>query len=158
MRRHLATLVAPAVLALAAGCSGGSADNAVWESPEASAAPVSVPSGVTLSADAKVTCAKATKISTAFGGTFVTDLRGRIEAEAKGSSARGVAQAVLDRHVNDYSVALAGLARGTGDAPLKKALKQMSVQVKALKGDFRKLNAAKLSATTISLDKACGRS
>jgi hypothetical protein len=64
----------------------------------------------------------------------------------------------MDRHLNEYSSALAGLARSTGDAALKKALKQMSTQVKALKGDFRKLNAQKLSATTASLDEACGRS
>jgi hypothetical protein len=159
MRRHLAPLAALAVLALAGGCSGGGADSAVWETPKASSsAPSSAPSGVTLSADARATCDKAAKIGNAFGGTFMTDLRLRIDAEAKGASARSAAQTKMDRHLNEYSSALAGLARSTGDAALKKALKQMSTQVKALKGDFRKLNAQKLSATTASLDEACGRS
>jgi hypothetical protein len=59
--------------------------------------------------------------------------------------------------VQNYSFALADMAKLTEDAALKKALNAMSKQVTALKGDITKINADKMSALSATLDKACGK-
>ncbi|HET6478690.1 MAG TPA: hypothetical protein VFG35_01435, partial [Actinoplanes sp.] len=63
----------------------------------------------------------------------------------------------ISRDVQNYSYALAGMAELTADAALKKALTDMSAQVKALKGDLSTINSDRMSQLTARLDQACGR-
>jgi hypothetical protein len=59
--------------------------------------------------------------------------------------------------VQNYSFALADMAKLTTDPALKKALTSMSDEVVALKGDVTKIDAGKMSELTATLDKACGK-
>jgi hypothetical protein len=50
------------------------------------------------------------------------------------------------------------MSKLAADPALKAALADMGKQVKALKGDVRKLDTAQLTKLQETLDKACGKS
>jgi hypothetical protein len=172
MRRPLAAVLALPLLAVAAGCSGdpggdpGGGAGATGPTPATGAsfaAPASVDPSVAASADRALSgntgaiCDQAARTSTAFGETFIADLKLQIDAASQGAAAKAKAQQKIDRDVAGYSSALAGMAELADDKALKKALTQMSKQVNALKGDVTKINAEQMSAITATLDKACGK-
>jgi hypothetical protein len=167
LRRGLAVCVALGALA---GCSSSSGDTpGAAGPPSATSAPVAVvpPSPVdpsvaakadaALTGNTKAICAQAERASTSFGEIFIADLKLQIDAAGKGEQAKREAAEKVARDVQNYSYALADMAELTTDPTLKKALTEMSTQVKALKGDITKLNADKMSALSARLDKACGR-
>jgi hypothetical protein len=164
MRRFAALLVLPF---LAAGCSGGDATATTGPTPATGgagpAAPAPVDPSVAASADAalsgntKAICAQAERAGQSFGDIFLADLKLQIDAASKGTAARAQADEKIARDVQNYSFALADMAKLTEDAKLEKALTAMSKQVTALKGDITKINADKMSALSATLDKACGK-
>ncbi|MCY1141690.1 hypothetical protein OWR29_27145 [Actinoplanes sp. Pm04-4] len=170
LRRGLAVCVALGAFAATAACSsaesgptpaGGAATGA--SAPVAVVPPSPVDPSVAAKADAALTgntkaiCAQAERASTSFGEIFIADLKLQIDAAGKGEQAKREAAEKVARDVQNYSYALADMAKLTTDPTLKKALTEMSTQVKALKGDITKLNADKMSALSARLDKACGR-
>ncbi|SNY35524.1 hypothetical protein [Paractinoplanes atraurantiacus] len=170
MRLALPALAAASLLSLAA-CSGGAADEApAGQAPAATpgasvapAPPAPVDPSAAASADAalggdtEAICAQAGRVSTAFGETFIADLKLQIDAASQGATAKQQADQKIERDVTSYSYALADMAKLTTDPALKKALTDMSKQVTALKGDLTKINAEKMSQITGTLDKACGK-
>jgi hypothetical protein len=162
LRRGLAVCVALGALLTAAACSDASGGNGATATP-APAPPSPVDPSVAASADAalagntKEICAQAERASTSFGEIFIADLKLQIDAASEGEDAKRRAAEKISRDVRNYSFALADMAGLTTDPALKKALTEMSVQVKALQGDITKINAEKMSALTGRLDKACGR-
>jgi hypothetical protein len=169
MRSHL---TAPAALGLLllTGCSSGDdpAGDAAASAPAvghggSAVAPTPVDPAAAASADAalggntKAICDQAARASAGFGETFIADLRLQIDAASKGGAAKTQAQQKISRDVQNYSYALADMAKLTTDPALKKALTRMSKEVTALKGDVTKINAEKMSALTATLDKACGK-
>ncbi|MGX6605066.1 hypothetical protein ACWKSP_23470 [Micromonosporaceae bacterium Da 78-11] len=170
MRRNLAALAVLGTLFLAAGCSDETASTETAGAPtpatEASGgtAPttpvdptVAASADAALSGNTKAICAQATRTSATFGETFLADLRLQLDTTAKGAPTKGQAEQKIERDVQNYSYALADMAKLSTDPALKKALTQMSKQVTALKGDVTKINAEKMSALTATLDKACGK-
>jgi hypothetical protein len=177
MRRDLAAVAVLAALLGTAGCSdkAASPDTAAAPTPGAAIVPGAAASatgatstapvdpGAAASADAalsgntKAICAQAARAGTAFGQTFLADLRLQIDTTTKGGPSKSQAQEKIARDVANYSYALADMAKLTTDPALKKALTQMSKQVTALKGDVTKINATRMSALTATLDKACGK-
>ena len=156
-------------LGLTAGCSDdATGTNATGATPAVgdsagAVPPAPVDPSVAASADAalsgntKEICAQAQRTSTSFGTIFLADLKLQIDAASKGAAAKQQATEKTSRDVQNYSYALADMAGLTTDPALKKALTQMSTQVKALKGDVTKINAAKMAGLTATLDKACGQ-
>jgi ABC-type phosphate transport system substrate-binding protein len=175
MRRNLAAVAVLGTLLGIAGCSSGTAASTDAPGPASSAGAASaagatgtvttapVDPAVAASADAalsgntKAICAQAARTSTTFGQAFIADLRLQIDAAGKGAEAKTQAEQKITRDVQNYSYALADMAKLTTDPALKTALTQMSKQVTALKGDLTKINADKMSALTATLDGACGK-
>ena len=165
--RGLAVCVALGSLTATAACSSSSgaasSGSAATAPPPVAIPPASVDPSVAAKADAELSgntkeiCAQAERASTSFGEIFIADLKLQIEAAGKGEQAKRQATEKVSRDVQNYSFALADMAGLTTDPALKKALTEMSAQVKALKGDVTKINAEKMSALTARLDKACGR-
>jgi hypothetical protein len=171
--RRIAALV---ILGALGGCSGTSSPAGVTPTPTPAAgasAPGVAAQGTTvdpsaasaasaaesaLTGNTKAICEQAARTSASFGETFIADLRLQIDAPAKGGHAKTQADQKVTRDVQNYSYALADMAKLTTDAALKKALNQMSAQVMALKGDVTKINADKMSELSATLDKACGKS
>jgi hypothetical protein len=110
-----------------------------------------------LSADSKAICAQADRTGKTFGDTFIADLKIQLDAKSKGAQAQAEAQQRISQDVSNYSYALADMSKLAGDAALKSALKQMSDQVTEFSGDVAKINAAKMSDLSDTLDKACGK-
>ena len=176
MRRLAAALIA---LPLLAACSANADPNGGGVAPTAIAGPTpvtsvsppapggAVPTGVdpsvaakadaALSGNTKAICAQADRVSTSFGETFIADLKVKIDSASQGTAAKAAAEDKIARDVQNFSVALAGMAQLSDDAKLKKALTDMSKQVTALKGDVTKLNADKMSELSGTLDRACGK-
>jgi ABC-type phosphate transport system substrate-binding protein len=168
MHRHLAAVAALGILFAAAGCSGestpSSATPAAGPVPAAgatSAAPVdpaaAASADAALSGNTRAICEQAARTSESFGKTFVADLKLQIDAAGKGGAAKTAAEDKIKRDVQNYSYALADMARLSDDKKLKTALTQMSAEVKAVKGDITKIDAEKMSELTATLDKACGK-
>ncbi|WP_250035916.1 hypothetical protein [Paractinoplanes maris] len=175
LRQGLAVCVALGAFAATAACSsssggGDAAGPSAGAVPGAGSAarasavpPAPVDPSAAASADAALTgntkeiCAQAERASTSFGEIFIADLKLQIDAAGKGAQAKRQAAEKVSRDVQNYSFALADMAGLTTDPGLKKALTEMSSQVKALKGDITKINADKMSALSARLDKACGR-
>lgn len=177
MRRNLAALAVLGTLLGLAGCSdkAGSTDDAAAPASSAVAgvtgaagatgtvttAPVdpavAASADAALSGNTKAICAQAARTSTTFGQAFIADLRLQIDAASKGAEAKTQAEQKITRDVQNYSYALADMAKLTTDPALKTALTQMSKQVTALKGDLTKINSDKMSALTATLDGACGK-
>ncbi|MCM4080602.1 hypothetical protein [Paractinoplanes hotanensis] len=169
--RGLAVCVALGSLTATAACSSSSGDSsgaasagsAATAPPPVAVPPAPVDPSVAAKADAELSgntkeiCAQAERASTSFGEIFIADLKLQIDAASKGEQAKRQAAEKVSRDVRNYSFALADMAGLTTDPALKKALTEMSAQVKALKGDVTKINAEKMSALTARLDKACGR-
>jgi hypothetical protein len=165
--RRIAALV---ILGALGGCSGASSPAGVTpnRTPDAGAsAPDMAAPGTTvdpstaesaLTGNTKAICEQAARTSSSFGETFIADLRLQIDAAAKGGNAKTQADQKVTRDVQNYSYALADMAKLTTDAGLKKALNEMSAQVMALKGDVTKINADKMSELSATLDRACGKS
>jgi hypothetical protein len=148
---------------LAGGCSGTSDSAGAAPTPAVSARAASADPAVAASGDAALTgntkaiCAQATRTGTTFGRTFLADLKLQADAASQGAQAKSQAKQKIEQDVQNYSYALADMAKLTTNRALKKALTQMSKQVTALKGDVTKINAAKMSARSGALDKACGK-
>jgi len=171
--RRIAALI---ILGALGGCSAGSSPATSPASAPAGVVPT--PGGVmptpaagasaattdpsagdaALSGNTRAICEQAARTSAGFGETFIADLRLQIDAAAKGGDVKTQADRKVARDVQNYSYALADMAKLTTDAGLKKALNQMSEQVKALKGDITKINADKMSELSATLDRACGKS
>jgi hypothetical protein len=168
MRRNLAVAAVLGALLSAAGCSDEPASTgAVGPTPVtgSSAATAAVPdpsaaasADAALSGNTKAICDQAARTGTAFGQTFIADLKLQIDAASKGAQAKAQAQQKIARDVSNYSYALADMAKLSSDPALKKALSRMSKQVTALKGDVTKIDADRMSDLTATLDKACGKS
>ncbi|MGK5685026.1 hypothetical protein [Actinoplanes sp. URMC 104] len=168
LRQGLAACAALAALAVTTACSDDSsgATDATAATPAAAATavpPAPVDPAVAASADAALAgdtrqiCAQAERAGAGFGELFVAGRKLRAEAAGKGAAARQQAAEKTSRDVQNYSYALADMAGLTTDPALKKALTEMSAQVKALKGDVSKINDAKISAWAARLGKACGK-
>jgi hypothetical protein len=174
MRRHLAAFATLGTLLVAAGCSDG--DTSTSATPAAgapgsaaattaaadpavaaSAASAAASADAALGGNTKAICDQAARTSTGFGETFVADLKLQIDATSKGAAAKTQADQKIARDVQNYSYALADMAKLTTDPALKKALTSMSKQVTALKGDVSKIDPEKMSELTAGLDKACGK-
>ena len=162
LRQGLAACVALGALLSAAACSGPLGSGRVTGTP-APAPPSPVDPSVAASADAalagdtKAICAQAERATTGFGETFIADLKLQIEAAGKGEEAKRQADEKISRDVRNFSFALADMAGLTTDPALKKALTEMSAQVKAFQGDISKINQERMSAISGRLDQACGR-
>jgi hypothetical protein len=175
MRRNLAAVAVLGALLGIAGCSDKAASPEAGSGPVPGAAsgpgaasdggavsPTPADPSVAASADAalsgntKAICAQAARTSAAFGAAFLADLRLQIDAATKGDQPKSQAEQKITRDVQNYSYALADMAKLTTDPVLKKALARMSKQVIALKGDITKINTAKMSELTATLDQACG--
>ncbi|WP_250009103.1 hypothetical protein [Actinoplanes sp. M2I2] len=143
---------------LPAGVSVTDASAPAGAVPPAPADPsVAASADAALSGNTKEICAQAERASTSFGELFIADLKLQIDAAGQGEQAKRQAAEKVSRDVQNYSFALADMAGLTTDPALKKALTEMSAQVKALKGDVTKISAEKMSALSARLDKACGR-
>jgi hypothetical protein len=176
MRRFAAALIALPLLlaACSTDASDGDGDAATVAGPApvtsvpppapGGAVPTKVDPSVAASADAALSgntraiCAQAERAAESFGKTFIDDLKLQIDAAGKGTAAASEAKQKIARDVENYSFALADMAKLTDDATLSRTLTGMSGQVKALKGDLTKLNADKMSELSAGLDKACGKS
>lgn len=164
MRRDLATAAALCAVLCAAACSGTSASSGATPALGAGASGSSwVDPSVAASADAalsgntKAICDQAARTGTAFGKTFLADLRLRADAAAKSAQGGSDVEQKIEQDVSNYSYVLADMAKLAHNAALKAALKRMSQQVIVLKGDVTKINASKVSAVSATLDKACGK-
>lgn len=162
MSRPLVLAVALSTLLGAAACSSSS-DSASGSTPAGQVATTTVDPDVAASADAALSadstaiCAQASRTAASFGKTFLADLKAQQDAEKQGAQAKSEAEQKLSQDVASYSSALAGMSTLAGDAKLKAALKSMSTQVKALKGDLTKINATKMAGIAANLDKACAK-
>jgi hypothetical protein len=146
-------LLAASVLVLALGSAGCSAAGKTRKAP----APGSSAAGVTLSQDTKAICGEADRTSTTFGNTLIADLKVQLDAKGKDADARAEAKRKLTKDVSDYSDALGDMSKRASDPTLKTTLKQMSGQVTGFSGDLSKLDAARLSELSDTLDRACGK-
>jgi hypothetical protein len=166
--RRTAVLLAIPLLAVAAGCTAdgspapgytGRTPAVAGTTPGAGAASVdpsvAAAGDKALSGNTKAICDQAARAGTSFGETFIADLKLQIDAAKQGAAAKAQAQAKINRDVSSYSSALAGMAALTDDATLKSTLTEMSKLVRALKGDFTKINPEEISAITARLDQAC---
>ena len=175
MRRLLYLTAVTGTLLLGAGCSSD-------EPAGTTAAPAPVTSGATapatgdgattsapaaggasgdgaLSGNTDAICQQAAKTGGDSAKNFAEDLKLLIDAEtAKDADQVAKAKAKTTRDVENYSFALTDMSKLAADPALKAALADMGKQVKALKGDVRKLDAAQLTKLQETLDKACGSS
>ena len=177
--RHLlyATAVSGALLLLGTGCSSDEpAGTTAAPAPAASAAPAPATSGgatstgsapaaaggggdAALSGNSEAICQQAAKTGGDAAKNFAQDLKLLIDAEsAKDADQVAKAKAKTTRDVENYSFALTDMSKLAADPALKAALADMGKQVKALKGDVRKLDTAQLTKLQETLDKACGKS
>ncbi|MFI7597329.1 hypothetical protein [Actinoplanes sp. NPDC049681] len=102
-------------------------------------------------------CSQAAKTGGDAARNFAQDLKLLIDAEsAQDRDAVAKAKEKTSRDVENYSFALADMAKLASEPELKEALTAMSKQVSALKGDVRKLDPAKLGGLQETLAKACG--
>ncbi|MEV7625412.1 hypothetical protein [Actinoplanes sp. NPDC089786] len=127
--------------------------------PATAAAPSGAPAkaaggDAALSKDTKAICTQADKVTAQFGATFTRDLKVLTGAT---DAVKAEVEQKTKRDVQNFSFVLKDLSTLAGDAGLKKALGEMSTEVKALNGDVRKLDADKLGELSGTLDKACGR-
>ncbi|WP_127504814.1 hypothetical protein [Actinoplanes solisilvae] len=155
----LATCVALGALTACSGPLGsGRATGTPAPAPPSPVDPsVAASADAALAGDTKAICAQAERATTSFGETYIADLKLKIDAAAEGAEAARRADEKISRDVRNFSFALADMAGLTTDPALKKALTEMSTQVKAFGGDITKINAEKMSAISGRLDKACGR-
>ena len=158
MRPH-AAVVALGVLLGTAACDATPAPGAAVPTPTVTApAPVTPPTrGATLSADTRAVCGQASRVRTAFGKTFIADLKAQQDAATKGPQAQAAAKRQLAQDVTGYARTLTALAGQADDAALKKALTLMSRQVPTLRGDLAKIDAQELSTLTAAIAEACGQ-
>ncbi|MEV4349367.1 hypothetical protein AB0J83_33330 [Actinoplanes sp. NPDC049596] len=165
MRVSLPALAAVSLLFLAA-CSGGGTGQAPAAAPAPTAASAVPPAPIdpsvaasadaALSSDTEAICAQAGRVSSAFGQTFIADIKLQAEAAGQGAEAKQRADQKVERDMMSHSYALADMAKLTADPALKKALTGMSKQVATFKGDLTKIDGDKLAELTGTLDKACG--
>jgi len=161
--RGLAVCVALGALVATAACTDVNPSPGVTAAPPLPVDPSPVDPAAAASADAvlagdtKEICAQAERVRGSFGKTFIADLKLKIDVAGQGDDAQRQAAEKISRDVQNYSYALAGMAELTADAALKKALTDMSAQVKALKGDLSTINSDRMSQLTARLDQACGR-
>src|SRR5690242_5035211 len=132
MRRHLAAVAVLSTLLLASGCSGGDdspaasgATGAPAPAAGGSAAPagpgaakaaapdpaVAASADAALSDDTEAICAQAARTSTDFGKKFIEDLKLQLEAAGQGAEAKSRAKTQVGRDVQNYSYALADMAK-----------------------------------------------
>jgi hypothetical protein len=176
MRRLLcATAVSGALLLSGAGCSSDEPDgSAVGPAPAASGPAAATSGGAVTSTSAPATsagsgdaalsgntdaiCQQAAKTGGDSAKNFAEDLKLLIDAEtAKDADQVAKAKAKTTRDVENYSFALTDMSKLASDPTLKAALADMGKQVKALKGDVRKLDTAQLTKLQTTLEKACGK-
>jgi hypothetical protein len=187
MRRLLCAATGGALLLLGAGCSAGGlqpgaappAATPAVPGPAASgpvasgpAAPgTTTPSGgasagpgtrgggdAALSGNSAAICEQAAKTSADAARNFALDLKLLIEAESAQDAGRvAKAKAKTVRDVENFSYALADMAKLASEPGLKQALAEMGRQVTALKGDVRKVDAGQLARLQDTLDRACGK-
>ncbi|MEV4643006.1 hypothetical protein AB0J80_37270 [Actinoplanes sp. NPDC049548] len=174
MRRLLCVTALGGALLLGACSTDKSADTATATPGAGSGAPVApapgksggpAPAGSTdagggdaaLKGNTKAICAQAAKTGGDAAKNFAQDLKLLIDAEsAQDQDAVAKAKQKTSRDVENYSFALADMAKLASDAEVKKALGAMSKKVSALKGDVRKLDAQKLEGLQETLAEACG--
>ena len=175
MRRLLcATALSGALLLSGAGCSTDEPDGGVGPAAAASGAGPATSGGAATSTSAPATsagsgdaalsgntdaiCQQAAKTGGDSAKNFSEDIKLLIDAEtAKDADQVAKAKAKTTRDVDNYSFALTDMSKLAADPALKAALADMGKQVKALKGDVRKLDAAQLTKLQATLDKACGK-
>jgi len=156
--RGLAVCVALGALVATAACTDVNPSPGVTAAPPSPVDPAAAASAdAVLAGDTKEICAQAERVRGSFGKTFIADLKLKIDVAGQGDDAQRQAAEKISRDVQNYSYALAGMAELTADAALKKALTDMSAQVKALKGDLSTINSDRMSQLTARLDQACGR-
>jgi hypothetical protein len=175
MRRLLcATALSGALLLSGAGCSADEPDGAAVGPAPAASGPAATGGGAATSTSAPATsggsgdaalsgnsdaiCQQAAKTGGDSAKNFAEDLKLLIDAEsAQDADQVAKAKAKTTRDVENYSFALTDMSKLAADPALKAALADMGKQVKALKGDVRKLDAARLTKLQETLDKACGK-
>lgn len=182
MRRLLCAATGGALLLLGAGCSAGGQQPGGVPPAATPAIPGPVASGLTtpgtttpsggasagpgtrgggdaaLSGNSAAICEQATKTRADAARNFVLDLKLLIDAESAQDADRvAKAKAKSTRDVENFSYALADMAKLASEPGLKQALTEMSRQVTALKGDVRKVDAAQLARLQDTLDRACGK-
>ena len=181
MRRLLcATALSGTVLLLGSGCSSDEPGTTAAPPPAASAAAPATSGGATsgggtasappakggagdagdaaLSGNNDAICQQAAKTGGAAAKNFAEDRKLLVDAEsAKDADQVAKAKAKTSRDVENYSYALTDMGKLAADPALKSALADMGKQVKALKGDVRKIDAAQLTKLRETLDKACGK-
>ncbi|MEV8508082.1 hypothetical protein AB0368_25135 [Actinoplanes sp. NPDC051475] len=169
MRRLLCATALSGALLLGACSTDKSAGTPAGTTPAAGAgssaaaalapAASSDPAGgdAALKGNTEAICTQAAKTGGDSAKNFAQDLKLLIDAEsAQDQDAVAKAKEKTSRDVENYSFALADMAKLASDPELKKALAAMGKQVSALKGDVRKLDAAKLEGLQETLAKACG--
>jgi len=172
MRRLLCTTAVTGALLLGAGCSSDEpAGTTAAPAPVASAAAVpsggagataSAPAAATsgdaaLSGNSEAICQQATKTRGDAAKNFAQDVKLLIDAQsAQDADLVAKAKAKSARDVENFSYALTDMSKLASEPALKAALADMGRQVKVLKGDVRKIDAARLDKLQETLDKACG--
>src|SRR6266496_3780311 len=110
MRRHLAAATALAALLCAAACSGSADAPTPRTGPTVPAADpsasVRASADAALSGNTKAICDQVARTGTAFGTTYLADLKLQADAASQGSQAKAEARQKLARDVSNYSYAL----------------------------------------------------
>jgi hypothetical protein len=178
MRRLLSVTALSGALLLLGACSSDSSDPAAAPAPAGASPAATVASSApeatsaasagtssskggdaALKGDTAAICTQAAKTGGEAARNFAADVKLLIDAQtAQDADAVTKAQQKTTRDVENYSYALADMAKLTSDPALKKALTAMGKQVSTLKGDVRKLDAEKLAGLQETLAKACGTS
>jgi hypothetical protein len=173
MRRLLGAAVIGALVLGAAGCSTDKSDlgapstpsvpppvSAPVPPPDVSVPPAATASATTsvnpgdaaLSADTQALCRQAARMSGQFSSQLAADAK-MVTAAGRAADQAAVAEAKRKtaRDAQSFAFALNDMSKLVADPTLKKALVEMSAQVRAANGDVRKLD--RLQPT---LAGACG--
>jgi hypothetical protein len=175
MRRLWATAASGAIILLSAGCTTEPATTTtgaptpavgvVTPATPATPAPgtsvqASDPAGdKALAGNTPAICSQAAKTS----GDAAARLAQNLKSEADAASSKDKllvekAQQQTQRDVQNWGSALTDLSGLVADATVKKALGAMGKEITQLKGDAKKLDAAKITSLQKTLTDACSKS
>jgi hypothetical protein len=174
MRRLWATAASGAIILLSAGCTtepaattgaptpaAGAATTAATATgaPSVSAPPPGPAGDKALAGNTPAICSQAAKTS----GDAAARLTQNLKSEADAASSKDKllvekAQQQTQRDVQNWGSALTDMSGLVADGTVKKALGDMGKEVTQLKGDAKKLDAAKIASLQKTLTEACSKS
>jgi hypothetical protein len=170
MRRLWATAVSGAIILLSAGCTTepaattGAPTPAVGAVTEATPAPgvtaqASDPAGdAALASNTGAICKQAAK--TSGDAAKMLEQNRKLVADAASAKDKFLVQKVTEkaeRDVQNWGFALTDMSRLVADTEVKKALGEVGAEISKIKGDFKKIDDAKVASLRKAVDKACGK-